>query len=317
MRSIRLMKYGLPSRVIVERLGTLLAVGGIGYIAYLLWSMDWSKIPNDELVILGIACLVGGLGYAVVNCLLLVAWTVIMACNPTSHNTNRLSILIIYAWTQLFKYLPTNIFHFVGRHAAIRGLGIEDKRIAEWAILEIVGVTSAGLALAFVMNSHKIYNYAESSMLDSTAAFVIVLLLSAAAVVILSVMKASTRRVVIQSVRRNFWTVICCVPIYGSFFVGTAAAVWVACGFADSTAVSYNAVLQAVCVSWVVGFVVPGAPAGFGVRDASVVTILLPLVGAETATLVAMMFRGSTLIGDGVFGGSALIARRLGQDRAS
>lgn len=53
-------------------------------------------------------------------------------------------------------------------------------------------------------------------------------------------------------------------------------------------------------VAWVVGFITPGAPAGFGVREVILVAALTPVYGHETAIGIAAVLRVVTLLGDGL-----------------
>jgi glycosyltransferase 2 family protein len=52
--------------------------------------------------------------------------------------------------------------------------------------------------------------------------------------------------------------------------------------------------------AWVVGYVVPGAPGGLGVREAMMVVLLAPLTGEAVATGLAVSMRLTTLLGDGL-----------------
>ncbi len=53
-------------------------------------------------------------------------------------------------------------------------------------------------------------------------------------------------------------------------------------------------------VSWVTGFLTPGAPAGLGVREVVLVATLSPLYGQDTALGMAAILRVVTLVGDGL-----------------
>lgn len=52
------------------------------------------------------------------------------------------------------------------------------------------------------------------------------------------------------------------------------------------------------CVAWLAGFVVPGAPAGLGVRELVLAEGLSPLVGAEGAIAASLLFRLVTVAAD-------------------
>lgn len=68
--------------------------------------------------------------------------------------------------------------------------------------------------------------------------------------------------------------------------------------------------------AWVVGYVVPGAPGGLGVREAMMVVLLSPLTGEAVATGLAVSMRLTTLLGDGLTVLVGVLGRHL-QSRKS
>jgi hypothetical protein len=61
-----------------------------------------------------------------------------------------------------------------------------------------------------------------------------------------------------------------------------------------------------------VGFLVPGASAGIGVREATVILLLSPAVGAGDAAVIATLYRLVTAGGDAVLAGLGALVRRFG-----
>lgn len=68
----------------------------------------------------------------------------------------------------------------------------------------------------------------------------------------------------------------------------------------------------AFAVSWIAGFVVPGAPAGLGVRELVLTAWLGDALPATTVVVLVLALRVATTIGDAInFGwGSWALARR-------
>ena len=68
--------------------------------------------------------------------------------------------------------------------------------------------------------------------------------------------------------------------------------------------------------AWVAGFVVLGAPAGLGVREAVLIGLLSPAIGAPQAMILTILHRGLTITVDLIVGVSAsiLLARGLRSD---
>ena len=57
-------------------------------------------------------------------------------------------------------------------------------------------------------------------------------------------------------------------------------------------------VLSAYILSWVAGFIVPGAPGGIGIREATLTLLLANVVPVDSALLAAVIFRFISIIGD-------------------
>jgi len=69
-----------------------------------------------------VAVVLGAAAYTLSAFLLSVAWLVLLRCSGESGAPVRPS-MSIYARTQLAKYIPGNVFHFIGRHVMGRKQG--------------------------------------------------------------------------------------------------------------------------------------------------------------------------------------------------
>ena len=70
------------------------------------------------------------------------------------------------------------------------------------------------------------------------------------------------------------------------------------------------AVAATLAGAWVVGFVIPGASAGIGVREAAVILLLSPALGAGNAAVIAAIYRLVTAGGDALFAALGGLVRR-------
>lgn len=98
-----------------------------------------------------------------------------------------------------------------------------------------------------------------------------------------------------------------------SFVIGTAAIVCIVAAGDGETSVAFHHILGAYALAWMAGFVIPGAPAGIGIREAVLVVTLAPFTGEASATIATALFRVVTTVGDGVafLIGIGLARRRL------
>jgi len=63
-------------------------------------------------------------------------------------------------------------------------------------------------------------------------------------------------------------------------------------------------------LAWLAGFVVIGAPAGLGVREALLIALLGHLLGSSNALLITILFRIILTLGDVVFASSCIWFKR-------
>ena len=62
----------------------------------------------------------------------------------------------------------------------------------------------------------------------------------------------------------------------------------------------WSQVLGVYAAAWLLGFLMPGSPAGLGVRELVLLLGLTPLFGAQAATAAAALLRLVTTLGDGL-----------------
>jgi glycosyltransferase 2 family protein len=66
-------------------------------------------------------------------------------------------------------------------------------------------------------------------------------------------------------------------------------------------AISLYTALFAFAISWLLGTITPGAPAGVGIRESIIILILSPYIGGPSSILVSLLMRIVTMLGDAAF----------------
>jgi uncharacterized membrane protein YbhN (UPF0104 family) len=106
--------------------------------------------------------------------------------------------------------------------------------------------------------------------------------------------------------------------LLGWLVAGTASWVFVE-GLSAGEGPSFAFLLGAYTFAWLVGFVVPFAPSGLGVREAALVALLAPVLGAAPATALTVGLRLANVAGDflaiGSIEGARVAARRIRKAR--
>lgn len=249
----------------------------------------------------------GAVAYALLLLLLLAfAWRGLLVAvdGPTLGLGQTLGI---YARTQVYKYLPGNIFHMLGRYAEARRAGASHAALGIAQILELGLLSAAGgvvatiLALPLLLDQLRLHGF-EAWLLP-----IIVLACSAVATGLFAIVarRLQVRRLAGRFVARGLAAFV----LYMLFMVGSGA---LASGLAlalGGPAAASPQIIGITAAAWLVGFLVPGAPGGLGVRDA-VLIAGLTAAGIPGATAIALGHRIITTLGDALLALAGFTIRR-------
>jgi glycosyltransferase 2 family protein len=272
-------------------------------LAWLTWSLASAPIPASlwtpqVWTTLAAAAAIQGVG------LLFVAfgWLTVLRVTASDSQAHTVDLLRLYGVTQLLKYLPSNLMHQVGRHAALRRLGIGHAASLLAALAEIILlIVGAGLVAA---TSGVI----AATMLDGRLAAILggVFLLIAVAAVAIRLLGpavgeapwfASVRALLLSPAGRRAALVAC--GSFAIFFVlsGTSFAL-VSHTILSVPGPSWMSLVAIWCGAWILGFVTPGAPAGLGTREALLAVALSAAGHPEGAVATALAMRVASVGGD-------------------
>lgn len=198
---------------------------------------------------------------------------------------------------QLAKYVPGNVFHFLGRHMIHRSSGADDKRLALAAVLENLVLLFAAACIAtlcLVLGGEGVYR--DLALIAGTA--LLIALLAAVAGV-------NARRWPLVPLLAGFAAAL----LFFAVMAGIVAAIAMLLGAGFAWEVAGSGV-----AAWIAGFITPGSPGGLGVREAAMVLLGGHAAKPDVLLLTALLFRVVTFGGDVV---CAALGRLLFRDRAS
>lgn len=237
----------------------------------------------------------GALAYAALTVVLTLAWW--WLCALYGQRPTLLTAYVVWARSQIAKYLPGNIFHYVGRQVMGRAVGMSHATLAGSAVLETVSLILAAGLLAL----HRLASGEWGSpLLPVAIAVVFLALLPVADGLIRRRLSgqsddASPAPAALRLSRLLAPTVL----LHAFFLVGTGAIllgiVMMGGGGAD---VDPRSVLTAYAAAWLAGMLMPGAPAGMGMREMVLMLELEPVLGPAHASAVALGLRLVTTAGD-------------------
>lgn len=228
--------------------------------------------------------------YGLASFLLSTAWRQILALERPPGPI--LGYHAVYGRTQIAKYLPGNVFHFVGRQLLGQALGHSQAALVLASLLEAALLVALAASLAAPLA--RPWLGALAWLLPLAAAGGLALLWSGGR--LLPERWWPLARGAGPPPQRLLLALAC----HAGFFALAAALLWLlaaALGAAPTPLVC----LSALALAWAAGFVMPGSSAGLGVREAVLIVALEDTLGSEAASVLALALRLLTTAGDGVF----------------
>ncbi len=218
----------------------------------------------------------------------------------------------IYALSQLGKFLPGSIWHFVGRVLLYRGEGLAAKDGAKLLVIENFWLLSSALLLGAAACAERLLSLSGGlPALGFTPPFWMIAATILAAW--LALLPAGTRLFVSRFAGH---------PISTPRVFVLQALVWTALGLSFWVLLPAEVrqvetlvpALGAFALGWVAGYLVPFAPAGVGVREAVIVALMAEVVPIPVAIAAASVNRLLYTAIDLALGGLAASRYRIGKD---
>ena len=267
-------------------------------------SDNWHAISSKSISAgVWFSVVVCSLTYGLASVLLSTAWYRLLSF-LSKGRMRSLEVQVVYARTQIAKYIPGNVFHLVGRHTVLRKLGATHGSLVGAALFEAAGVIAAAACIAFLGL------LANSEIMEGESRAIYVLLFLAALVFpvalnLVTVKFGIVKRTGIAHIPTGTLLIrlLPVLALYVSFFlvVGLLLGIlsWMVSGGQDVTMVF--SLLGVFSISWIAGYITPGASAGIGVREAVIVLWLGAAIGEADGVIIAFLFRIVTIVGDLVF----------------
>ena len=209
----------------------------------------------------------------------------------------------VYAKANIGKYLPGNVMHYVERNLFAGKLGVSQKKIALCSMMEIVG--QASIAVIFgVLFSYGQLKMALSELITPNkmtifiiVIFVVILVMFISLYLFRKKIKEFTQQYLTKGL---IVTGLKSVALYGIvLLVGGCIMIllYIYLGGTVDFEKSMH-IISSYIIAWVLGFIVPGAPGGIGVREFVLSLLLAPTLGQEITLTVSIIHRLTNIAGD-------------------
>jgi len=223
-------------------------------------------------------------------------------------------ILALYAKSQLAKYLPGNVFQYVGRNLFALKHNISQAKIIQSTLYEILSLLVAALLITLPLS---IYLYSQFTFenlqttgklpdswvlqfLTPNHAWIVSCILIFACCVLIQ----QRKKIPVFSARflKSYL-----LSYAGYAFIFHLLAIFVFMliwhGWLNQSGDYFLMItlMFAYLLSWLIGFVVPGAPGGIGVREATLILLLGSFVQEQELITLATMSRLVSVVAECLF----------------
>lgn len=260
-------------KVWLNRFGSLLAAASILFLVYLAYESAGELLPllaDSEMQLRA--------GFAVLTYFICHFVAVVVLCGI--FETRRYgNFLKLQSYSQIAKYLPGNVFHFVGRIALADNVGIQHKEMAGKTLIELGATVGTGLVMVGLCYAGSVY------LTGAVLALALCGFLP-------QLSKYSLFGTAIPGLT---------IAFLGYFFIFSATTTALLVLIADEISIDWFELGLANTVAWLLGFVVPGAPGGIGIREMTLYQILDGTLGSARLVFYALVMRFSSILADVIF----------------
>jgi len=208
----------------------------------------------------------------------------------------------IYLITNISKYIPGNIWHFVGRVKAIQNHGDSIALGTFTVVLEPLLMAIASLLITILSVSLGILEVKFSPLIFSLLLFfILIVLMGINPKFINPVLKklVINKGKVETNIQLNKYPFL---PLIGELIfllLRGSAFMALMMPFIDLNIILIPQVLTAFSFAWLIGLIVPGAPGGLGIFEAVAIASLDPTIfPRDKIIIVVALFRFSSIIAE-------------------
>lgn len=218
----------------------------------------------------------------------------------------------VYARANIAKYVPGNVFQYIGRYQLAISAGMPQRQAALSIALESLVMILAALLVAGL---GYLWSPAPLAFLpDSLRGARWLLALGAVVAAVVYWQRQSVFNLLrtlrdMVTPQRFLSAMILNIIIFAA--IG-GAVTELASAFAPATAIGWLDYTWGFAIAWVLGFLVPGAPGGLGVREAVLFALFAPRLGGGSAAMLFLVFRLTTTLADALVFGLSFVGRPLG-----
>lgn len=285
----------------LQLIGKILSILSIGFVAYAVWKMglDFSFVNNVPLFLLAV---IAGIGMKLLSMWISASawtrWLAFFAGKPVAKREARQ----VFLRANIGKYIPGNVMHFVQRNLFATGMGISQLQLAMSSVFEVMSYVAVALIVASLTAWDSMQAVLAKYFGEKLPVLGIALACVAVGIaVVIFVLRKKIKKALAGYKAKDFAKTLGSVMALQLVTLLLLAAVmamlvWYALG--TLPAETAGTVVSTYVIAWVLGYIVPGASGGIGIREMALLLLLGPLLGDSLVLGLAMIHRLITIVGD-------------------
>lgn len=298
------------SRIIISITGYIILILSFIFIIYSLKDIDLKFLFKDTHIPFLLFLVPVSILYSGVILLLAFNFSVILSSmNSSVNREKKINLLVIpnYLKANIGKYLPTNLFHFAGRHILINNLGYENKKILASNVIEffiLIAISFILLLTGLLGGFITIPQAALDKILKNRILLALIIIIPCIVLVILLI-KFKIKKLISRAASLlsglHPGTVLLLMLSYSVFFITTGTMLYIILSYFSGKPFSLKDFLYSIfsfSVCWQIGFISPGVPGGIGIREALLLLFFKGLYGETIAFYSGIVLRLITISGD-------------------
>lgn len=208
----------------------------------------------------------------------------------------------IYIKANIGKYLPGNVMHFVGRNVIGKKYHISQFNMALSTILEIVLSVVITLFYTFLFVGKRFFSLLD--LVDKPIIYVIIFLLVLVLLVVCIIKRQKIaeifKKIILPFTFNKLVNIFVILVLFLANFMLMGITFYLTFRFVCNIEVNLGmfSIIGIFLCSWLIGFVMPGASGGIGVREFVLLLLLSPFYSKDSIVMVIVIHRIITILGD-------------------
>jgi len=297
LRENKMKKY-------IKIIGNIITVIAIIFVVKKLFEndIDYSILFNKENILPVIICTIILTSIVILNC---ISWKKLV------HIISEISIpfkeaVTVYTKSNILKYLPGNVFQYVGRNELAINLGIRHTDVASATVLDVVMMVAASFLISLILLKGAILDIFLTYKDTFVIVAGVVIVIAIAVIIVVSLcfkdkFKAFLLRFLNVFKKKNIMATISCMLYYISVTLISSLLYMLVLGLVLKQNINMDLFMNicgAYTLSWLIGFITPGAPAGIGIKEAVMLAVTNGLLSQNVIVLSLLVLRILTIFGD-------------------